>query len=225
MAKAAPEEVAMCGRFKRKSDKQKVARVFEVQTGLEDTDFAPGDDLRPQSMQPVIYTNEAGERQIEIMRWGFKLPDRLLFNARSEGITNANFWKDAFLTGRAIAPGDAIFEWKKMAAGEKKPKYEITIPGQEPFGMAAVWKLWKNPKTDQWERTFAILTGDPNELIAAVHDRMTTFIEPRDYAEYLAPSERPPLHLLRILPAEKMRVQLVENSTITNAQATLFDPQ
>ena len=157
----------MCGRFKRRSDKQKVAKVFEVQAGLEKADFTPGDDLRPQSMQPVIYTNEVGERQIEMMRWGFKLPDRLLFNARSEGITQANFWKDAFLMGRGIAPGDAIFEWKKMPAGEKKPKYEITIPGKEPFGMAAVWKLWKNPKTDHWERTFAILTGDPNELIAA----------------------------------------------------------
>jgi putative SOS response-associated peptidase YedK len=215
----------VCGRFKRKSDKQKVARVFQVQAGLEDTDLSPGDDLRPQSMQPVVYTNEAGERQIEMMRWGFKLPDRLLFNARSEGITHANVWKDAFLTGRAIAPGDAIFEWKKMPSGEKKPKYEITIPGQEPFGMAAIWKLWKNPKTDQWERTFASLTGNPNELIASVHDRMTTFIEPRDYSEYLALSEHPPLHLLRILPVEKMRVQLVESSPITNAQVSLFDSQ
>jgi hypothetical protein len=35
----------MCGRFKRKSDKQKVMRVFEVQAGLEETDFALGDDL------------------------------------------------------------------------------------------------------------------------------------------------------------------------------------
>jgi len=173
----------MCGRFKRKSDKQKVVRTFQVQAGLKETDFAPGDDLRPQSMQPIIYTNEIGERQIEMMRWGFKLPDRLLFNARSEGIAQANFWKDAFQTGRAIAPGDAIFEWKKMPAGEKKPKYEITIPGQEPFGMAALWKLWKNPKTGQWERAFAILTGDPNELVASVHDRMTTFLEPRDYDE------------------------------------------
>ena len=103
----------MCGRFKRKSDKQKIARAFEVQAGLEEADFAPGDDLRPQSMQPVIFTNEAGERQIEMMRWGFKLPDRLLFNARSEGIAHAHFWKDAFLTGRGIAPADAIFEWKK----------------------------------------------------------------------------------------------------------------
>jgi putative SOS response-associated peptidase YedK len=123
---------------KRKSDKQKVMQVLEVQAGLEEVEFAPGDDLRPQSMQPVIYTNEAGERQVEMMRWGFKLPDRLLFNARSEGIAQANFWKDAFLTGHGIAPGDAVFEWKKMPVGEKKPKYEITIAGQEPFGMAAV---------------------------------------------------------------------------------------
>ncbi len=215
----------MCGRFQRRSDKQKVAQVFRVQAGLEEADFAPGDDLRPQSMQPVIFQNESGERQIEMMRWGFKLPDRLLFNARSEGISQANFWKDAFLIGRAIAPGDAIFEWKKMPAGEKKPKYEITIPGQEPFGMAAVWKLWKNPKTGQRERAFAILTGDPNELVAPVHDRMTTFVEPRDYEEYLAPADRPPVHLLRILPSEKMRVLLVENTTMTNQQVGLFDSQ
>ena len=213
----------MCGRFKRKSDKQKVARVFDVQAGIEEADFTPGDDLLPQSMQPVIYTNEAGERQVEMMRWGFKLPDRLLFNARSEGIAQANFWKDAFLTGRAIAPGDAVFEWKTMPQGQKKPKYEITVPGQEPFGMAAVWKLWKNPKTEKWERTFAIFTGDPNELVTPIHDRMTTFLEPRDYEEYLAHSERPPIHLLRILPAEKMLARMVESSPITNMQVSLFD--
>lgn len=215
----------MCGRFKRKSDKQKVAKVFEVQAGLEEADFTPGDDLRPQSMQPVIYTNEVGERQIEMMRWGFKLPDRLLFNARSEGITQANFWKDAFLMGRGIAPGDAIFEWKKMPEGQKKPKYEITVPGQEPFGMAAVWKLWKNPKTEQWERTFAILTGEPNELVAPIHPRMTTFVEPRDYDEYLASAEQPPVHLLRILPSDKMKATLIGETSITNLQVGLFDSQ
>jgi len=202
-----------------------VARVFEVHAGLEEVDFAPDDDLRPQSMQPIIYTNEAGERQIEMMRWGFKLPDRLLFNARSEGIAHANFWKDAFLTGRCIVPGDAVFEWQEVEKGKKKPKYEFVILGQEPFGMAAVWKLWKNPKTDHWERTFAILTGEPNELMAPIHDRMTTFVEPRDYEEYLAPAERAPVHLLRILPAEKMRARLVETSMISNKQVSLFDSQ
>ena len=77
----------------------------------------------------------------------------------------------------------------------------------------------------QWERTFAILTGHPNELVASVHDRMTTFLEPRDYDGYLAKSERPPVHLLRTLPADRMRVKLVSEDPISNAQAGLFDPQ
>jgi putative SOS response-associated peptidase YedK len=215
----------MCGRFKRGSDKQRVAKAFKVTAGLDETMFDEGDDLRPQSMQPVIYTNDDGERQIELMRWAFNLPDRLLFNARSEGIDHAKFWKDAFQTGRCILLGDAIYEWQAVEKGKKKPKYEFTIPGQHPFGMAAIWKLWKNPKTNHWEKTFAVLTGEPNELMAPIHDRMTTFLEPRDYEEYLAPSERAPVHLLRILPASKMKAHLVEATPISNQQVNLFDSQ
>ena len=215
----------MCGRYKRKSDKQRIAEVFSVQVGLDDLPYEEGDDLRPQSFRPVILMNDAGERQIELMRWAFKLPDRLLFNARSEGIEQSKFWKDPFLIGRCIVPGDAVYEWQEVEKGKKKPKYEFVIPGQEPFGMAAVWKLWKNPKTDKWERNFAILTGEPNELMAPIHDRMTTFVEPRDYEEYLMPAERPPVHLLRILPASKMKTRLVETTRITNQQVSLFDSQ
>jgi hypothetical protein len=84
---------AVCaGRYKRKSDKQRIAEVFQVEVGLDDLPYEEGDDLRPQSMQPVISINEAGERQMELMRWAFKLPDRLLFNARSEGIERSRFW-------------------------------------------------------------------------------------------------------------------------------------
>jgi hypothetical protein len=52
---------------------------------------------------------------------------------------------------------------------------------------------------------------------------MTTFLEPRDYEEYLAPSDRPPTHLLRIIPAEEMRVRLVETTPINNQQVDMFD--
>lgn len=215
----------MCGRYRRKSDKQRIADAFGVTEGVEDLDLGPEEDIAPGSMQPVVSIHADGQRQIELMRWGFKLPDRLLFNARSEGIETSTFWKDAFLKGRIIVPADAIFEWKQMPKGQKKPKYEFTLRGQEPFGMAGVWKLWKNPKTNQWERTFAVITGDPNELMQPIHDRMTTFLEPRDYAEYLEPSYRPPLHLLRILPSENMHAALIEQSSITNRQVSLFDSQ
>ena len=126
----------MWGRFKRKSDKKKIVKAFEVTAGTKEADFAPGDDLRSQSLQPLIYLDADGERRIEMMRWGFKLPDRLLFNARSEGIAQANFWKDAFLTGRAIAPSDGIFEWKKMPEGKKSPSTKSPYRGRNP----SVWR-------------------------------------------------------------------------------------
>jgi putative SOS response-associated peptidase YedK len=135
----------MCGRYRRKSDKQRVAEAFGVTAGLDGLDLAPDEDAAPGSIQPVVSINQDGERQFELMRWGFKLPDRLLFNARSEGIETSKFWKDDFLKGRIIVPADAIFEWKEMPKGQKKPKYEFTFAGQAPFGMAGVWKLWKNP--------------------------------------------------------------------------------
>jgi putative SOS response-associated peptidase YedK len=215
----------MCGRYKRKSDKQKIATAFKVSAGLDDLPYDEEDDIRPQSLQPVITLNDDGERQIEMMRWAFKLTDRLLFNARAEGIAESKFWRDAFLNGRVIVPGDAIYEWADAPKGQKKSKYEFTISGQEPFGMAGVWKLWKNPNTDQWEKTFAVLTGEPNEVMAPIHDRMTTFLQPRDYEEYLAAAERPPVHLLCILPAPEMNVRLVESTPMCSQQVNLFDSQ
>lgn len=196
---------------------------------LADLYLEPDEDAAPGSIQPVVLTGEAGDREIALMRWGFKLPDRLLFNARSEGIDRASFWKDSFFERRCIVPADAIYEWSESERGKKKPKYEIVIPGREPFGMAGVWKPWRNPKTNQWERTFAVVTGEPNEIMRPIHDRMTTILKPRDYEEYLAESERPPVHLLRIPPAEEMRATRIEETSAkesddTGPQLNLFGP-
>jgi putative SOS response-associated peptidase YedK len=38
--------------------------------------------------------------------------------------------------------------------------------------------------------------------MSEIHNRQAIILEPREYAEWLAESERPPLHLLRILPDE-----------------------
>ena len=213
----------MCGRYQRRSDKQRITEAFKVAVGLDELPYEEGDDLCPQSLQPVIFLNKHGERRIEMMRWAFKLPGKLLFNAKSEGIAQSMFWKDAFLKGRCIVPGDAVYEWQQIGKN-KKLKYAFKLPGLEPFGMAAVWKLWQNPSTKVWEPTFAILTGEPNERMRPIHNRMTTFLEPRDYEEYLAPAERAPEHLLRILPSERMTATALTDASDMDRQANLFDP-
>jgi putative SOS response-associated peptidase YedK len=171
----------MCGRYRRRSDKQKIANAFQVEADLDELDLGPEDDISPGSVQPVILLNEHGERVVEQMRWGFKLPDRLLFVARSEEIVEKPFWKDRFAQRRVIVPADSFFDWKKVDKGPK-PKYEFSVPGHEPFGMAGVWSPWKNPKTGEWEKTFAIVTTAPNEVMLPIKDRQPSVLEVREYA-------------------------------------------
>jgi putative SOS response-associated peptidase YedK len=86
----------MCGRYGRRGDKQKIAEAFNVKTNLSEVDFGEELDCAPGSIQPVVYLNKDNKRDIGLMRWGFKLPDRLLFNARAEGVTKASFWREKF---------------------------------------------------------------------------------------------------------------------------------
>ncbi len=212
----------MCGRYRRRSDKQRIAETFHVGMDLEDIYIEPEEDIAPGSVQPVILRGERGNREIAFMRWGFKLPDSHLFTARSEGIERAQFWKDSFQRRRCVVPADSIFEWSKAENGKKKTKYEIVISGREPFGIAGVWKPWKNPKTNEWERTFAVITGEPNELIQPIHHRLTTILDPLDYLEYLDETERPPVHLLRITPSEAMRAERAVEPDREKLQLGLF---
>lgn len=214
----------MCGRYKRPG-KQKIAEAFAVSEGLEAFDLEADDNACPQSFQPVIHLNENGERQMELMRWAFRLPDRLLFNARSEGIEKAKFWADSFQKRRCIVPASAIQESQDLPNGKKGDKYEFDIPGREVFGMAGIWKPWQHPVTGEWESTFAVLTGEPNEVMLPVHKRLATVLEPRDYTEYLAFAERPPIHLLRILPSNELRATRIEKPASTPRSRLKVDPQ
>ena len=136
----------------------------------------------------------------------------ILFNVRSEEVLTAKFWKDKFLENRCIIPASSYFEWQECEI-KPKPKYEITVPGREYFGIAAVWAPWKNPKTDLWEKTFSTFTSEPNALIERIHIRQPVILEPRDYEEWLTETERPPIHLLRVMPEEEMKMALVPSKT------------
>ena len=62
--------------------------------------------------------------------------------------------------------------------------------------------------------TVSVITSEPNEAMAEVHDRQPVILEPRDYTEWLSSSDRPPVHLLRIMPADEMKIQLLEEHSM-----------
>lgn len=213
----------MCGRYRRRSTKEKLAELFQVEHGLEELEIEPEDDIAPGSIQPVVYLNFEGERCIAPMRWGFKLPDRFLFNTRSEGVEHSRFWQEAFRERRCLVPADSFFEWTHSSP-RAKTKFEFVVRDGAPFGMAGVWSPWQNPRTGQWEQTFSILTGEANEVMQPIHDRQPEILSPSDYSEYLAPAARPPLHMLRILPGEEMHAKPVTVPDIDKPlQGLLFD--
>ena len=98
--------------------------------------------------------------------------------------------------------------------------------GRELFGIAGVWAEWKNPNTEKWEKTFATFTSEPNGVMQPIHDRQPVILAPADFNEWLSRSERPPVHLLRILPDEEIAMTLL-NAEKHNAEEppmmTLFD--
>jgi putative SOS response-associated peptidase YedK len=55
-----------------------------------------------------------------------------------------------------------------------------------PFGLAGLWENWKNPSTEEWERTFAIITVPSNELVRQIHDRMPAILRRSDYERWLS---------------------------------------
>jgi putative SOS response-associated peptidase YedK len=87
----------MCGRYYRRSDKQKIAEVFHA-TKVDDFPLPPWDyNVAPQTMQPIIRANrDTGERELVQLRWGLvpfstkslaDLKGKSTINARAESVT------------------------------------------------------------------------------------------------------------------------------------------
>ena len=207
----------MCGRYKRTSDKQRIAEAFQVVGGLEELELEPDEDVRPTTVQPIVRANkETGERDLVMARWGFVPPwqkagERLpgnLFNARSEGVERAAMWRRAFAAHRCLVPADGFFEWQKLRK-TGNPKFEFGMKGGAPFCFAGLWGAWKRPETGEWLQSFTILTTDPNEVVEPVHGRMPVILKPGDYGRWLSREAggQLPVDLLRAFAAEEMVVE------------------
>ena len=211
----------MCGRYKRKIDKQEIAEFFHVQGNISELPIVPEEDIRPTMVQPIIRENrDTGERDLVMARWGFvpgwhKAGERFpatTFNARSEGIEKAGMWKRAFATHRCLVPADSFYEWRKLRP-KNNPKFEITLKDGEPFAFAGLWGAWKNPETGDWLQSYTILTTDANELMETIHTRMPVILHPKDFRRWLSrePSEQPPVDLLRPFEADAMAAHRTGN--------------
>jgi putative SOS response-associated peptidase YedK len=212
----------MCGRYLRRSDKQRIAEAFHLGRLPENFILPPDFNIAPATFQPVIRLHrDTGEREIVMMRWGLvpyfarsaaEFKGFSTINAKAETVARNGMWKAPFAKRRCLVPADGFYEWLKVeptpgsrGKPQKKP-FAYTLRNDEPFAFAGLWDAWKDPVTGDWLQTFAIITTEANELTGEVHDRMPVILQPRDYNRWLERGEAqtPPLDLLRPYPAEGM---------------------
>jgi putative SOS response-associated peptidase YedK len=224
----------MCGRYVRRSDKQRIAEYFAVH-GPSLPDFGPSWNVAPQTFQPVVRLNrDTGERELVLMRWGLipfwaKDPSIALrtINAKAETITTAPAFREAFKYRRCLVPADAFYEWQKLDAKNKQP-FAIAMKDGKPYAFAGLWEKWKDRKGGTELLTFTVITTDPNEVVQPMHDRMPVIIPERDYNRWLdvSDTQRLPIDLLRPYEADRMTAWKVgkEVGNVKNDNPELIEP-
>ena len=205
-------ESYMCGRVIQSSGPLSLAIV----EGLDSSDSRIG-NVHPrynaapnQELLVIRQSHKTGERSLDLIRWGL-IPHwrrdpkggRRPINAKAESVASLPTFRDAYAQRRCIVPVDGFFEWRAIKGARAKQPYAIAMKDGSPFGLAGLWENWRNPRTEEWERTFAIITVPSNELVGQIHDRMPAILEPGSYERWLG-LEPDPHDLLITYPSEPM---------------------
>ena len=211
----------MCGRYYRRSDKQRIAEAFELGHLPDDFVLPEADyNVAPSTFQPVIRAaRETGERELVSMRWGMvphfaksvaEFKGFSTINARAESVERSAIWRVPMQRRRCLVPADGFYEWKKIGARTKQP-YGFGLRDGAMLALAGLWDAWKEP-AGGWLQSFTILTTDANELMAPIHTRMPVILPRRDWDRWLQrqPEERPPVDLLRPFDAGLMERHAVD---------------
>jgi putative SOS response-associated peptidase YedK len=223
----------MCGRFVQKTPLGEIRVLFETANPVPNA--PPHYNAAPtQDLAVVRYNPQTRERALDLLRWGL-VPlwaKDLSFgpkciNARRETVATNNIFRDAFERRRCLVPADGFYEWQKRA-GKPQP-YAIVPQDGAIFAFAGLWERWRNPADGTIVRSFAIVTGLPNELCRPVHERMPVILPKAAWPLWLGEAAANPDQLLTLLspyPAELMRVYPIGPAVgnVKNDEPGLLDP-
>jgi putative SOS response-associated peptidase YedK len=177
----------MCGRYALKATPAELQAYF----GLDDcADFSPRHNIPPGTDIPVVRRSPAGQRVLHLLRWGL-VPHwakdasigAKLNNARSESVAAKPSFRDAFRRRRCLIPASGFYEWK--TAGKAKQPYYISATDGSVLALGGLWESWRAPDGSLL-RTACVVTTGPNDLMAAIHDRMPVLVPRARWQDWLA---------------------------------------
>ena len=123
----------MCGRARLSSDVSEIKLVFSIPPQRPTPNIPANWNAAPTEDLPVVrYDTKAGERSLDVMRWGlvpFWAKDIKVgfsnINAKAEGIDTKPAFREAFSRRRCLIPFDSFYEWKKL--GKDRQPYAVAL--------------------------------------------------------------------------------------------------
>ena len=176
----------MCGRLTSTHESAELAERFGIATPRG---HRPRFNIAPtQRSLVVVLDPETGLREGRLARFGLvprwakdASAAARMINARAETLLERPAYRPLVRAHRCLVPADGFYEWRLDADGKRRPA-RFTLHGEALFAFAGLWTTWLDRASGEAVDSFTIVTTAPNELVAAMHDRMPVIL-PRDLEE------------------------------------------
>lgn len=173
----------MCNRFRGLQDWSDIPR--KLAHARPNFDYNP--NVAPTEQVPAFLAERDKPLVTRLTRFGINLAASggkkrpPLLNARTDTLRRGSF-KSMLGNRHCVIPAEGFYEWREEN-GTKQPYYFARKDGN-PIMFAGIWD-YSDVKGDTVP-SFAILTDEPNELVAPYHDRMPVVLTNPE--EWLGPN-------------------------------------
>ena len=209
----------MCNRFRSIHEWSQIPR--QLYSGPR-VNFEFNPNVAPTETVPVLIAGNG----VVLARFGIHRngpngkPRPPLLNARTDGMRKGQF-RTHLKKQRCVIPADGFYEWRDE--GGKQPYYFARTDGKR-LMLAGIWQEAEY-KCDK-RAAFAILTEEPNELVASYHDRMPLALADDKVALWLHLSkESPPANLLLDLTEFTVRPMDRAMNNVRQKNLAAIDPE
>ena len=196
----------MCNLVTLKASVDEVASSFRARRP-KNTNASPG-DVYP-GWQGFVIREQAGERFMEAMTWGF--PIRLKYmkpTSKPKPVNNARddklmtFWRQWFTNPahRCLIPFTAFAEAEGPKG--KMTRTWLSVADQPLAAWAGLWR-----PTDEWSDCYTGVMVDATEELFDIHDRMPVILRPEHHDLWLRGPAAEAMALVEKYPAVLLNVE------------------
>ena len=166
----------MCGRYTLYTGEQaeEIRQIIDIAQRQVRGQLKLG-EVFPSDRAPILVANQ-DKVVVRTAVWGFPgfQGKGLLINARSETAEEKPMFREPLLTSRCVVPTTGFYEWNKQ-----KEKFLFQYSDSAVVYLAGIWGEFDS------KRRYTILTTEPNQAVAAVHNRMPVLLSKEQVRPWL----------------------------------------